>query len=66
MPAPLRPPSVDHGVVSLLWAIGFGLFIYFGLQAIGSSGGFSLILALLAAFGIFLFVRTRGEDEPGR
>jgi len=61
--APTRPPSIDHGITSLLWAVFFGLFIYFGLVAIGAKGGFSLVLALLCAGGIWLFVRTRGESR---
>ena len=60
-----RPPSIDHGVVSLLWAIGFALFIYFGLLAIGTSGAFSIVIALLAGGAIWLFVRLQGEDRPG-
>ena len=60
-----RPPSVDHGVVSLLWALFFGVFIYFGLQAIGASRAFSFVLALLSAAAIWLLVRVRGEDKPG-
>jgi len=60
-----RPPSVDHGVVSLLWAIGFGAFIYFGLLAIGASGAFSFVLAILSAAAIWLFVRLRGEGDSG-
>ena len=60
-----RPPSVDHGIVSLLWAIGFALFIYFGLVAIGSSGAFSFLLAVIAGGAIWLFVRLQGEDRPG-
>ena len=35
---PPRPPSVDQGVIAFLWAAGLGLFIYFGLLAIGESG----------------------------
>jgi hypothetical protein len=60
-----RPPSIDHGIVSLLWAIGFAVFIYFGLQAIGTSGAFSIVLALVAGAAIWLFVRVQGEDRPG-
>jgi hypothetical protein len=60
-----RPPSIDHGVVSLLWALGFGLFIYFGLLAVGTSGAFAIVIALLAAGVIWLFVRLKGEDRPG-
>jgi len=60
-----RPPSIDHGVVALLWAVGFGVFIYFGLLAIGTSGAFSIVIALLATGAIWLFVRLQGEDRPG-
>jgi hypothetical protein len=51
--------------VSLLWAIGFGAFIYFGLLAIGASGAFSFVLAILSAAAIWLFVRLRGEGDSG-
>jgi hypothetical protein len=61
-----RPPSIDHGVVSFLWAVGLGAYIYFGLLAVGVSSGTSVIFAALAAFGIFLFVRVFGEERPPR
>jgi len=58
----LRPPSIDRGVTSFLWALGLGLFIWLGLLAIGASGGTSLMVALLSFGAIFLFVRTQGGD----
>jgi hypothetical protein len=58
----LRPPSIDRGVTSFLWAFGLGLFIWLGLIAVGVSRGTALILALLGFGAIFLFVRTQGED----
>jgi hypothetical protein len=61
-----RPPSVDHGVVSLLWAVGLGAYIYFGSVAVGVSSGNAFLFAALGAFGIFLFVRIFGEDTPPR
>jgi hypothetical protein len=61
-----RPPSIDHGVVSFLWAAFLGLFIWLGLLAVGVSGATSFIFAVLAGFGIFLFVRLYGEDEVRR
>jgi hypothetical protein len=61
-----RPPSIDQGVIALLWAAGLGAYIYFGLLAIGSSGAFSIVITLLAAAAIWLFVRARGENRPGR
>jgi hypothetical protein len=61
----LRPPSVDHGVQSGLWAIGLGLFLFFGMLSIGVGKGLAFILASVAGGAIFLFVRLRGEDPPG-
>ena len=58
----LRPPSIDRGVTSFLWALGLGLFIWLGLISVGISRGTSLMLALLSFGAIFLFVRTHGED----
>jgi len=61
----LRPPSIDHGVQSGLWALGLGAFVYFGMVAVGISSGLAIIVAAVAAGAIFLFVRLRGEDPPG-
>ena len=55
-------PSVDQGVVALLWAIGLGAYVYFGLLAIGATGAFAIVITLLSVAGIWLFVRTRGDD----
>ena len=57
-----RPPSIDPGVIALVWAIALGSFIYFGLIAIGSSGAFSIVIASVSAAGIWLAVRTRGDS----
>ena len=64
MPHVPRPPSIDHGVISGIWAVGFGAFIYFGSLAVGISGGTAFIFSALAAFAIFVFVRVFGEDTP--
>jgi hypothetical protein len=58
----LRPPSIDRGVTSFLWAFGLGLFIWLGLISVGVSKGTALLLALLSFGAIFLFVRIHGED----
>jgi len=63
---PPRPPSIDQGVVAFIWAVALGVFIYFGLAAIGTSGATCIVLALVSAFGIWLLVRLRGEDVPPR
>jgi hypothetical protein len=62
----LRPPSIDPGVTSFIWALVLGLFIWAGLLSIGVSQGTALVLALLSFGAIFLFVRLRGGDDPVR
>jgi Flp pilus assembly protein TadB len=60
----LNPPSLDHGLVSGLWAIFFGLFLFFGAVAVGVQKGTAIIVAGLAAALIFVYVRLYGEDRP--
>jgi hypothetical protein len=60
-----NPPSIDPGVMALVWAVLLGAFIYFGLKSVGASGAFSFVLAALGFAAIWLFVRLRGEDRPG-
>jgi hypothetical protein len=60
----LRPPSIDHGVVSFLWGVGLGAFVWLGLVGIGVAKATALILGLLTAGAVFLLVRLYGEDEP--
>ena len=57
----LRPPSIDRGVQSFVWALVFFLVIYFGMVAVAVAKGTAIVLALVAGFLIFLFVRTRGR-----
>ena len=40
----LRLPAFDHGVISLLWALFFGLFIWIGGSAVGYSSAMMFIL----------------------
>jgi uncharacterized membrane protein YiaA len=61
-----RPPSFDHGVISFVWAAFLGLFIWVGLLAVGVSQATAFLLAVVAGFGIFLFVRLYGEEEVPR
>jgi len=62
----LRPPSIDHGIVSFVWALVFTAFIWAGLLAVGVSNVTAVIVGLTAGFGIFLFVRLYGAEEPRR
>lgn len=62
----LRPPSIDHGVISLLWGVGLGLFVWIGLRAVGVENLTAFVIACVGAFAIFLFVRIYGEEEPRR
>lgn len=62
----LRPPSVDHGVQAFIWAGVFFLFLWFGMLAVGVSGGAAFMLSLICGALIFLFVRVRGEDDLAR
>jgi hypothetical protein len=66
MQFPPRPPSIDQGVIALVWAVGLGAYIYFGLIAIGASGATAIVLSLVSFAGIWLLVRLRGEDTPAR
>ena len=43
---PPRPPSIDQGVIALIWAVGLGIYIYFGLLAVGASGATAIVIAL--------------------
>ena len=65
-PRPPRPPSIDQGVIALIWAIFLAAYIYFGLVAVGESGATAIVLALVSFAGIWLFVRLRGEETPVR
>ena len=60
----LRAPSVDRGVQSFVWSLVFFLILYFGMVAVDVSKATALIISLVSAFLIFLFVRTRGGDDP--
>jgi hypothetical protein len=63
----LRPPSIDRGVISFLWAFGLGLFLWLGMMSVGVSAGTAFIISAVAGGAIFLYVRIYGEPErPGR
>ena len=60
----VHAPSIDKGIVAFIWAVALGAYLYFFLVATGSSGAFSFVISAVCAFGIWLFVRIRGEDVP--
>jgi hypothetical protein len=63
---PPRPPSIDRGTTSFIWAIGFGLYIWLFALGVGVSGAVAAILAALSAGGIYLLVRVYGEKDVRR
>ena len=62
----LRPPSIDPGVTSFIWAFVLGLLLWGFLLAVGVSKPTAFILAVLAACAIFVYVRLSGGDELRR
>ncbi|MFN8222593.1 MAG: hypothetical protein U0R50_05005 [Gaiellales bacterium] len=58
----LRAPSTDRGVQSFVWAVVFFLLLYFGMVALAIAKGTAFMLSLVAAFLIFVFVRSRGQQ----
>jgi len=58
--APRSAAIIDPGISSFLWAVLFGLYLLLGMAAIGISWGAAVVLSLVAAFLIFLLVRTHG------
>ena len=61
-----RPPAFGHGLVSLLWGVSLGVYVWAGLLAIGASGGTSIIFGIVAAALIFFSVRLFGDDPLRR
>jgi hypothetical protein len=59
-----RLPAISHGVVSFVWGLFFGAFIWLGSASVGVSGGTAFIIGAVAGFLIFLYVRIYGADEP--
>lgn len=62
----LRPPSIAHGVLSFVWGLVFGLYVWLGMLAVGVSGATSFILGAVVGAGTFLYVRVYGVEEPRR
>ena len=62
----LRMPSIDQGFQAFVWALVFFLYLWFGMLLLGIGGATALIVSLVSAAAIWLLVRTRGGDQPGR
>jgi hypothetical protein len=62
----LRPPAISHGVISFIWALVFGIYIWLGGVAVGVSGGTAFIFGAVIGFLVFLLVMAYGADQPRR
>jgi membrane associated rhomboid family serine protease len=60
----LRPPSIDHGVISFIWALVLSVLLWAFMIAVGVSKPTAFIIAALAGCVMFLYVRLYGGDEP--
>lgn len=62
----LRPPSIDHGIVSFIWALVLAALLWGFLLGIGITRPTAFIVSAVAGCAIFLYVRLYGEDEPSK
>jgi len=62
----LRVPAIDHGIISFIWALVFGLFIWIGGSAVGFGSAVTFIVGCVVGVLSFVFVRVYGEDEVRR
>ena len=58
----LRSPSVAGGTSAFLWALGFALYVWGFLLALGDSNAMAFIVGALTFCSVFFFVRTRGTQ----
>lgn len=49
-------------MIALGWALALGTFIYFGLLAVGASGAFAIVIAMVSTAAIWLLVSARGNS----
>jgi hypothetical protein len=59
----LRLPAISQGFASFLWALLFGLFVWFGLVAVDVAFGTALLLGLVLGGVTFFYVRLYGGDD---
>ncbi len=62
----LRPPAISHGVVSFIWGLVFGVYIWLGGLAVGVSGATAFVFGAVSGFLIFLYVMVYGTNVPRR
>jgi hypothetical protein len=62
----LRPPSISHGVISFIWALVFGVYVWLGGLAVGVSGGTAFIFGAVIGFLVYILVMVYGTDQPRR
>jgi hypothetical protein len=55
---------MSKGVIAFLWALGFFLYLWLGMMAVGVHKGTSFVLSAVIGGAIFLYVRIYGEDRP--
>lgn len=59
-----RPPDVDQGVQSFIWAILLGFISWLFLMGVGTSLPMSTLIGAILSAVIFFVVRIFGEEEP--
>lgn len=62
----LFPKNHTQGAVSVLWGLGFALYLWFGGWALGLPEGRAIPLALVAgtAIGLLIYLRGAGLESP--
>ena len=66
MASMFRLPAFSHGISAFVWAVVFGVYIWIAGAAFGFSGATTFVIGIVAAAGIFLYIRIYGEDDPNR
>jgi len=59
----LRPPSIDHGVISFVWALVLAILLWVFMIGVGITKPTAFIVSAVVGCAIFLYVRLYGEDE---
>ena len=63
---PPRPPSIDQGITSFVWALVFALYVWAFMLGVGLPLATSVIFGALVGGIAFLLVRVYGVDVPRR